>query len=964
MNPNTHHEQLAGGTARIVDFEDTDDGTVHRPEIVPLGEGDTTTGQSGKETYWDREFLQEATDAGVFDHAKLLRARPGPNPHKPMAEQAAPEEIVGDAGTFHYEEGRGPVSNGDGTLLDDHLAALIEHDLVEISPDMWRELGEYDEEIGAYRPAEILSVPYMTIVDRGAGRKAELSLSDADAEALAALPRFEQLAVPDGIDTTPPQDVQDNAQKALDWREEYGDEVNGGTEVGWRRANQLANGESVSEDVLQRIANFKRHESNSSVSDENQGTPWQDAGRVAWLLWGGDAGVLRWAPSKLTQIENARSESEQNASGSSIHTPDYDGTTRSGEWSRPAKSDFDTDDLSAIDDHFVGSRTGFPPENYGDLAWPVVNTAGTLSLPGLRSAHRTIGATNGFNESDKSRARSTVRRLADDVFDVELGDEGSEQNAASELNASHGPDTSNGPALDHGGDAHTDYAMTDPLRSTELYPLRFAAFGPPFDESRLDDAEMGLNDLTGVRAMRTSSADHPHLVALVDPAAIDLSPSAFNDAIVEALDETPFAVSEEYDWLESIQFDSERLADEQPTADQLADADAISQSTVVSWGSQGDRPAYGKVVATVDEGEMIPASEIEDSSSHDGPAAKIRLYRPDDEGVYRPATNDDGDPFYVAHGVDTLTVHDSFPTSEQNVPTGDHDTQNEPTDATMPADTGPDADTTSDYDTTPTSTPTMTDNDTDTTTKEELREQLAAARHEREEAQERADSLEADKEELREDKQSLEAETDELEAEKESLKENYEEAIDTKDDRIEDLEADTEHARRRYATQAANGNDRVANALVTDKSQSLEDLAEMAIDALNGDGSETPGSTGESGVTDDGGQDDGGTGDEQLSAMERFEQLAATDPDPRGADTGDRSARDGGRSEYTDEQLAAANNLAFEVMDGSDITQASQEQLSAREYVRDHKGVDPASVDSATELKTRVQNGSGEGGEN
>jgi hypothetical protein len=51
-------------------------------------------------------------------------------------------------------------------------------------------------------------------------------------------------------------------------------------------------------------------------------------------------------------------------------------------------------------------------------------------------------------------------------------------------------------------------------------------------------------------------------------------------------------------------------------------------------------------------------------------------------------------------------------------------------------------------------------------------------------------------------------------------------------------------------------------------------------------------------------------------------------------------------------------------MDGSDIVQASEEDLSAREYVRDHKGVDPASVDSATELKTRVQNGSGEGGEN
>ena len=31
-----------------------------------------------------------------------------------------------------------------------------------------------------------------------------------------------------------------NAKKALRWKEEYGDEVKGGTIVGWTRANQLA----------------------------------------------------------------------------------------------------------------------------------------------------------------------------------------------------------------------------------------------------------------------------------------------------------------------------------------------------------------------------------------------------------------------------------------------------------------------------------------------------------------------------------------------------------------------------------------------------------------------------------------------------------------------------------------------------------------------------------------------------
>lgn len=113
----------------------------------------------------------------------------------------------------------------------------------------------------------------------------------------------------------------------------------------------------------------------------------------------------------------------------SIHTPSYSGTTESGEWSRPAQSDFDTDDLSEIDDHFIASRSGFPPENYGDLVLPVVSASGNLSLPGLRAAASRVSQVDGLSDDEQSRIESMIERLANDEFDADFGDsEDSESN--------------------------------------------------------------------------------------------------------------------------------------------------------------------------------------------------------------------------------------------------------------------------------------------------------------------------------------------------------------------------------------------------------------------------------------------------------------------------------------------------------------------------------------------------------
>ena len=116
---------------------------------------------------------------------------------------------------------------------------------------------------------------------------------------LGALPKTAKTVVKPKLEEQemfqPPAGAVSAAKKAIEWKEKHGDEVKGGTQVGWTRANQLASGEKVSLDIVKRMHSFfSRHEGNKSVSDENKDTPWKDAGYVSHLLWGGDAGKS-WA---------------------------------------------------------------------------------------------------------------------------------------------------------------------------------------------------------------------------------------------------------------------------------------------------------------------------------------------------------------------------------------------------------------------------------------------------------------------------------------------------------------------------------------------------------------------------------------------------------------------------------------------------------------------------------------------
>lgn len=87
----------------------------------------------------------------------------------------------------------------------------------------------------------------------------------------------------------PPQSVADAAERGLRWaREGYGGQ--GLTRVGLARGNALAKRQNISAETVNRMRSFfARHGVNRAEQyalKDNEPTPW----RVAWDLWGGDAG--------------------------------------------------------------------------------------------------------------------------------------------------------------------------------------------------------------------------------------------------------------------------------------------------------------------------------------------------------------------------------------------------------------------------------------------------------------------------------------------------------------------------------------------------------------------------------------------------------------------------------------------------------------------------------------------------
>ena len=88
---------------------------------------------------------------------------------------------------------------------------------------------------------------------------------------------------------SPNDGMKSAARRALEWKK---DGKRGGTIIGLTRANQIVNGTNLSESTVKRMYSFfSRHEVDKKATGFSSGEEgYPSPGRVAWDLWGGDAG--------------------------------------------------------------------------------------------------------------------------------------------------------------------------------------------------------------------------------------------------------------------------------------------------------------------------------------------------------------------------------------------------------------------------------------------------------------------------------------------------------------------------------------------------------------------------------------------------------------------------------------------------------------------------------------------------
>jgi len=113
---------------------------------------------------------------------------------------------------------------------------------------------------------------------------------------------FDDLDIKKKTSYVPNNEMVRNAKRALKWKDEGFD---GGTIIGLTRANQIVNKENLSEDTVVRMYSFfSRHEVDKKAEGFFSGQEgYPSNGRVAWDLWGGDAGFT-WSSNIVKNIKD------------------------------------------------------------------------------------------------------------------------------------------------------------------------------------------------------------------------------------------------------------------------------------------------------------------------------------------------------------------------------------------------------------------------------------------------------------------------------------------------------------------------------------------------------------------------------------------------------------------------------------------------------------------------------------
>ena len=164
-----------------------------------------------------------------------------------------------------------------GTLTDQSAATLLRISAPNLTDEQIMSLLSQQAQAPTLAPATMQDTPDVVSSD---------VLPETEDDEVAAM----------AVDTTindpwaPPNSVREAAALGLELRRKFG---RGGTDVGVARARDLSNGKRIPPDTINRMLSyFARHEVDKQAEGwGNEDDP--STGYIAWLLWGGDAG-LRW----------------------------------------------------------------------------------------------------------------------------------------------------------------------------------------------------------------------------------------------------------------------------------------------------------------------------------------------------------------------------------------------------------------------------------------------------------------------------------------------------------------------------------------------------------------------------------------------------------------------------------------------------------------------------------------------
>lgn len=209
----TSHEPevLDSGIAVLAESEPTWDDGPFPVRGVAFPEGIVTNGNtSGEDVYWPESVVESMTDH--FTGAKIT----DPSEHDPETAiekpQPSPDTIVGEVTTARYEPGVGVLYEGE--VDDPELAKRIDRGRVEVSPTIFRTLGEETDQ--GRVPEDVVGVRDLSIVAKGQAQGNSIEPASAAMSALSASALADVFDTDTSDETTEAESSTDDAATSGD----------------------------------------------------------------------------------------------------------------------------------------------------------------------------------------------------------------------------------------------------------------------------------------------------------------------------------------------------------------------------------------------------------------------------------------------------------------------------------------------------------------------------------------------------------------------------------------------------------------------------------------------------------------------------------------------------------------------------------------------------------------------------